>query len=364
MEQIERRQKQGEVFFFNSLLQSDGAILCTSLNQQKVYRYTPHQDRFTLLVAATHPKEDNPCLLETKPGRNWIVIGGQLYVIENGGDPRPIRLNTLPNNDYYLARIFPDGRGNMVWVANSAKKGSLFFTASEEEIIRTGSCETPTLLFRHQLFSPSSFVDRSGNLWVGTSGYGLRKVTLNLLPFQHFMQGTSVRHIMMGDKMYMTYGTNQLFWYDKASNLSHIETGNWPKDVFVQNVYQAKNGKSYLMYSDDPGVSFLGTRNSADYVWQKIKSSSLNAAIMEDTHGRIWIGGIENLICILPPDDRIAYLDFSKKLSTGASVYALHEDDQQNLWIGTTGGMIRLQTSDLRFTMDADSLLKIEYSIS
>ncbi|MCY7328471.1 MAG: hypothetical protein LH618_07985, partial [Saprospiraceae bacterium] len=93
MEQIERRQKQGEVFF-NSLLQSDGAILSTSSNQHKLYRYTPHNDRFTLLVAATHPKDDNPCLLETKPGRSWIIIGGQLYVIENGGDPRPIRLNT------------------------------------------------------------------------------------------------------------------------------------------------------------------------------------------------------------------------------------------------------------------------------
>jgi len=363
MEEIDRKELQGGVFFFNSLLLSDGAILSTSLDQHKVYRYTPHNDRFTLLVATTLPNNDGTCLLETKPGRSWITIGGQIYVIENGDNPQAIRLNTLPD-DYYLSRIFPDGRGNMIWVANSDTKGSLFFTASEEEIIRNGGCETPRLLFQHQLFSPSSFVDRSGNLWVGTSGYGLRKVTLNRLPFQHFMQGTSVRHIMMGEKMYISRGNNQLVWYDEASNLSHIERINRPKNVFVQNVYQAKNGKSYLIYSDEKSVSFLGTRNRADYVWQKIKSSSLNATILEDTHGRIWIGGIGGLTCLLPPDDRIAYLDFSKKLSTDAGVYALHEDDQQNLWIGTTGGMIRIPTSDLRFIMDADSLLKIEYPIS
>lgn len=363
MEQIECRQKQGKVFFFNSLLQSDGAILCTSLDQQEVYRYTPNNDQSTLLAVATHQNDDGPSLIETKPGRIWIAISGHVYTIENGGDPKAISLNTLPV-DYYLSRIFPDGRGNMIWVANSAKKGSIFFTASEEEIIRTGGCAAPTLLFRHQLLSPSSFIDRSGNLWVGSSGYGLRKVTLNLLPFQHVMQGSSIRHLMMREKIYMTCGTKHLFWYDEASNLSHIQQGNRPKDVSVQNVHLAKTGKSYWICSDDRSSSFLGIRNRADYVWQKLKSSSLNAPILEDTDGRIWIGGIGNLTCLLPPDDRIAYLDFSTKLSADASVYAVHADDEQNFWIGTTGGIIRIQMSDLRFTMDADSVLKIDYSIS
>ncbi|HLF63724.1 MAG TPA: ATP-binding protein, partial [Saprospiraceae bacterium] len=171
---------------------------------------------------------------------------------------------------------------------------------------------------------------------------------LSRQPFQHFLKGHSVRRILSSEKVYMWMaGTSQTCQLDEALNLAPHVPG-LPSDVY--QYYQARNGAVYII-----------TKDNKHYYLRDSKSAVINPRIVdfpaheytpitEDHSGNIWIGGLDaHLMRFHPSTGHVAFLDLSEQLGKGASVFVLHIDTKQNLWVGTTNGMAQIPIPGLMF---------------
>jgi ligand-binding sensor domain-containing protein/two-component sensor histidine kinase len=140
--------------------------------------------------------------------------------------------------------------------------------------------------------------DRKGNVWLGTSGGGL--VRLSQLPFQH----VATRNGRLAEPVYALA--------EMADSTIYVAAGN-------RGIWQLKNN---TLQQD----SLIGDR--------LFKAKALFA----DSKNRLWIG-TEGQGVFIKTKTTIHQLDAQSGIS-GAWVRAFAEDRQGNIWIGTAGGGI------------------------
>lgn len=262
---------------------------------------------------------------------------GQLYGCNSSGvftihlsngtlECTPFALSTTPIYGLKLFH-FPDNHlglttyGNGVFKANNAslepypcplpdivydaimgQNNELLFATQQNGII---VCENNALVQKYTRDSglPVDAVkcllrDQRGNLWLGTSGGGL--VRLSQLPFQH----VSTRNGRLAEPVYAIAEMTDSSVYVAAGN-----RGIWK---LVNNTLQQD--------------SLIGSR--------QFKAKALFA----DSKNRLWIG-TEGEGVFIKTATSIHQLDGQSGIS-GAWVRAFEEDYSGNIWIGTAGGGI------------------------
>ncbi len=240
-----------------------------------------------------------------------------------------------------------DQDGNLIWASRIGNESGIY-SLSEKELFRAGVSLEPKLICTLKDNITSLEIDHAGNLWVGTGGYGLRKIRLNHQPFDHYLKGNSVRRILASDSLYMWLGGSELIW--KLEDHKNLAT---PLPDLPRNVvqyYNTKNGGAYIITIDSrhyylknadsplPPPTFVDF-GSHDY-----------ACIIEDRQGNIWSGGFDAVLMRFEvATGMYSFFDISKQFGKTASVYALHLDPQGDLWVGTTNGMAQIKITDLKF---------------
>lgn len=166
------------------------------------------------------------------------------------------------------------------------------------------------------------FTDRQGNLWVCSYGNGLEKVTFN----------TSLFHLLS----------------------THPEDSEFPGNN-TRGVFQDRDGYIWVGNKDkivrvyDKNLQYIGNLTSQGKVIPN-STSELGIAytFTQDHTGTIWIGTKGNgLISAIPGEHPLSFrlqqyathTDNIYSLS-GNSIYSLHEDSRQRLWIATFEGGI------------------------
>ncbi len=140
--------------------------------------------------------------------------------------------------------------------------------------------------------------DQKGNLWLGTSGGGL--VRISQLPFQH----VATRNGRLAEPVYALA--------EMADGTVYVAAGNRGIWKLINNTLQQD--------------SLIGSR--------LFKAKALFA----DSKNRLWIG-TEGEGVFIKTETSIQQLDGQSGIS-GAWVRAFAEDDLGNIWIGTAGGGI------------------------
>lgn len=166
------------------------------------------------------------------------------------------------------------------------------------------------------------FTDRQGNLWVCSYGNGLEKVTFN----------TSLFHLLS----------------------THPEDSEFPGNN-TRAVFQDRDGNIWVGNKDkivrvyDKNLQYIGNLTSqGKVVPNSVSELGIAYTFTQDHTGTIWIGTKGNgLISAIPDKQPLSFrlqqytthTDNIYSLS-GNSVYSLHEDSQQRLWIATFEGGI------------------------
>lgn len=193
-------------------------------------------------------------------------------------------------------------------------------------------------------------IDPADNLWVGTSGYGLRKIKLARQPFRHFLKGTSVGRICATDGVYLSFHGDARF----NGKLDEATDRLLPVSELPQNIsqmFRAKNGTLYVV-GDDFYHNYLLVIKNGKVEKRRIDRLLSHAftSIVEDLYGNIFAtGGRGGLMRYEAATGNIGFADLSMPFGKNVSIFALHLDVQQNLWIGTSHGLARIQLTDLKF---------------
>ncbi len=200
------------------------------------------------------------------------------------------------------------------------------------------------------------YVDRSGLIWVGTNGYGIRKYNTGSEKFAHYASGMSIRKIeaFQNDQVYVK-GWGEVRRLDlNGNNLTtkedqqlhqrqdfivgrdntiwffHQKTGNKGdrlKEVLENYDPLTKTGKTYKFTVD---------------VFQEGIESKL-----EDSQGNIWNIGLGGTIFVFQPktgQHKIISIntDATNPMLKSAPITALYEDDNHIFWVGTETGLVKL----------------------
>jgi signal transduction histidine kinase/ligand-binding sensor domain-containing protein/DNA-binding response OmpR family regulator len=215
--------------------------------------------------------------------------------------------------------------------------------------------------------------DTTGLLWLRTDERGIEKITFQRNPFeQHllinpgtFRSDNEVRGLLEDRKKRLWVGGKggQLYVFENGKPLANL-FANLPADGL---------GLVYDMLQDKTGAIWLGTKfhglykavplNAAETKYQLYHyahnpndpnsiSSNEVYSLLEDKAGRMWVASFETgLDLAIPEGDRVRFIHDRNALSDYPvkmyhKIRHMAEDKDGRLWLGTTDGLLIVNTSN------------------
>ncbi len=268
------------------------------------------------------PNQIPNCLTEDKEGGLWISYrSGAVYELKDG---QVIKGSTLPG--------FPEGSDICSFATD--RQGQLWFA-------RNGKVGQ----FREGKFQTLLLEDKEGNIWVGTSGGGLDRISSRAITLQGSESGLSLPTIksICEDAV----GT---FWATiDNGDLVHLVNNHWQ----TMPVSTDWPGQANCLTVDREGTIWIGSRSGL-YCWRDGHFVNWNSpaamrdkafhAILVSRTGDVWLGqefpsAILRLHAgqlktfLLPTDSRV--------------IRAMTEDAAGNIWAGTSKGTLFRVTGDI-----------------
>lgn len=165
----------------------------------------------------------------------------------------------------------------------------------------------------------SLLIDNSGILWIGTESRGAVTLDLFRKKFNHL-------------ENYTETGRNL------TTNLVTAITGN-EDEIWVGSAY---NGLDYLKFRPDNTIE---TIHIDEIPYNSNNTSNEIISLMLDNEETLWIGTASNYLVSYDKNQKF------KSYPTGSFAFALHQDRQNDIWIGTWG-------KGLGYMPDRDSEIK------
>ncbi|MCC6815456.1 MAG: response regulator [Saprospiraceae bacterium] len=314
---------------------------------KKLYQFIP--ERLEFEWRKDNIEFSNPYKLNSDGS---LLMNGESFNViefENGFQNFPIFSKSITNSQ---VSTFMNDKNNNLWIGipnlnllsiydiNKWKRGILIDPIQSLNFIDSG-------------VAPMKIVeDKSGIVWLGTNGYGIRKYRQEEEKFRHLARGFSARKIINYNKEeILIRGWGKGLRYSTNGKIlpfpPHLSKGN------IHDYFVSKDGKLWLinMKNIENRNFIVNSLEELDVTTRKkrIFPVSLNISydalepIFEDNHGYLWICGINGEILILQPENgKIQTLNLNsegnKLMLTNAFITSLYEDTEGLLWIGTEEG--------------------------
>ncbi|CCH54230.1 histidine kinase [Fibrisoma limi BUZ 3] len=199
------------------------------------------------------------------------------------------------------------------------------------------------------------FIDRTGTIWLGTNGYGLRKFNPRVRQFQVWVPTTSPSYLYV-DRQAQTYVRHEYAYekLDRSTNrlVPFLSDALPPADKRQRYLMQDRQGFFWVSNTHFQTHQMQLFRFSSD--WKLLKKYPLppttsfgfySNQTVEDKNGKLWIGAINGKLLRFDPETETFHVFSYESLlpQKGADIetHSLYFDRTGTLWIGTTRGMIR-----------------------
>ena len=214
---------------------------------------------------------------------------------------------------------------------------------------------TPAFIKLDKAATYSGIVDRTGNLWIGTTGYGVRKISRKKLDFRHYLPGVSFYNFLR-----LPDGR---FWpgihiSDEVldPNTGQLVPSPWkytlPKGTWIHSLLIDRSGNWWMAASRNSRL-FIFKKENLGGQWKALPvelkfARDLPIPLLEDRRGNIWVAGVQGEVFRIRPDDhQVAHWQydqyFPNYLAGDLRSTCIVEDEGGTLWIGSTQGLVRLK---------------------
>lgn len=201
--------------------------------------------------------------------------------------------------------------------------------------------------------SRALFTDKSGNVWIGTNGYGARIIKLNRNPFEHFLPNYSAFNFRLIDSTRVWMGKTH------PNDLFHLKTkkiepapwsGKLPKKFHANNVLPDQAGNCWFTGQlDSVSRVVVLKKNSAvpEILPAGLKNYSYVAEqLFLDKYGNIWVGAHDGICLRFRPGawepEWFSYRNLLPPNLKGLRCNAIVQIPGGDLFIGTSQGLIRV----------------------
>lgn len=278
-------------------------------------------------VADGLPEDTVQALAESSDGRLWIGTTGGLARFDGAG----IELQQLGGS--------PPLSANSIFCLALAHDGSLWAGTEGGGLLRLKDGERTSFSAHEGLsdgFVRSVYEDDRSRLWVGTDD-GLFVLEGNRL---RRMEGArSFEHLAVHS---ITEDNEHRIWVG-GSKLIAINSDGSVREFTLPGAYSQNRVKRILQTAD--GTVWVGTVGGLQY-FKDGRFHSVNRihatvrSLLQTADGTLWIGTIGDGLWTLR-DGRLSELNVPGLLPS-ETVLSILQDTQQQIWIGTQAGLVRL----------------------
>lgn len=285
------------------------------------------------------------CIYQDRTNDNiWLGTFGAGLNIFN---PNSSKFELLKHNP-----LLPDNSlsSNFIWSVFEASDGWLWIGTNDKGITCYKTNDNEFLFFDVDNINPNAspnssvreiYEDRSGTIWVGTDGGGLCR-------FDGTDKGFTVFTSRPGNDNSLSDNSVRVIFEDSKSRL-------WIGTRNGFNRFDREKG-SFKRFMNDKSDS---TSISHNFVY---------SSIIEDYKGYLWIGTYGGGLNRFDPDTEIFthYNTTSKLALYNDIIFAIYQDKDSCLWIGTNEGLNHLnqRTGEVQYMSTMDGLPnEVVYSI-
>lgn len=201
-------------------------------------------------------------------------------------------------------------------------------------------------------FTPTVYVDRSGVVWLGTNGYGIRKYNPSNARFNHLMPGTSTR------QLYTDLKGRCWVWVAVSLKVLNPENGmyklppgfpSWiEKATWVINPEPDIFWFHYPIIEKQTALIKINERTGEVQSYPYTCKPNPDSPLLIDREGNIWFSSMDGQLVIFQPDTETFHYysmsDWFDERQENAAITAFYYADESDVaWAGTQYGLLRLQ---------------------
>lgn len=296
-------------------------------------------------------------LLEDKENKIWIGTSGfglnKLDLINNSFNHYFFNNenNSIQNNRIHSIVEYE----NDIWVG-TINGLSIFKKKTNHWINYKTIADDLTSISQNDI--RSMLIDNSKNIWVGTYGGGLNKISPKNIMFKHIKSGENpFKHINNNLVWSIFEDSREDLWvgteagisrfikktkrYIYYNNLSTLSFSNDP--LFPMSIIEDNNSNIWIG-SDNGLFKYIRTENKfIKYIYDKANSNSISnnriSTLFYDSSNQLWIGTRKGLNRYNKKGNFIRY----SQNNLNKNIYTINEDHKRNLWFGISGKLIKLQ---------------------
>jgi len=205
----------------------------------------------------------------------------------------------------------------------------------------------------HDPLNPNSLINNfvlsfcetsAGNLWIGTDGAGLSFWDKKKNKYSNYKHVANDKNSLVNDNVtsILEDGENRIWISTYGGGICRYnsKTDNFERFDCYNSIYKYLNNNVWLLYKDKHNNLLAGTVDGAVYYlnrstnkFEVYDNSLMNViSLGEDAKGNLWAGTFAGLIKVDPGHKN------NQLFKTTYPVRAIHEDKNNQLWIGTEGG--------------------------
>ncbi len=283
------------------------------------------------------PSDLVPALLEDRRGTIWIgSVPGGLLRLRDGVLDTLDRGRGLPNN---AVRALAEDREGGLWIGMNGG------------LARLGDLKLMTLGTRNGLVDDNVRVVAQapdGDLWVGTGGGGLSRIDergeTRHGPWDA-LSALSVRSLAVEPSGTLWIGTGDGLRSLRAGRLERHGENEGLRGHKVDLVHASRDG-GLLVSTEEAGLHRFRNGRFEPVTFGEAASLKGARVALEGSGGELWIGTLDSGLLEARGDQIVRRWTTAGGLP-GNAVFALHEDERGDLWIGTHDGLARLRDGHL-----------------
>jgi signal transduction histidine kinase/DNA-binding response OmpR family regulator/sugar lactone lactonase YvrE len=204
--------------------------------------------------------------------------------------------------------------------------------------------------------SNTFMVDKQGNIWIGTLGFGVRVIYKDKSLYKHTFDKVSIMAMIpvTGNKFWPgLYGSNRIFDIDRDT----FDTAPWvrafPELPLVYNYFISSNGDEWLLFTSVSTSYALFHKKRRDNTWSRAPiqlAHSVEEPVLfyEHIDKTVWIiGNMGEIYRYQPENQQYEKLNIRNKFPTWQQdrIRGLTAipDKGDLIWVGVIGGLIKIE---------------------
>ncbi|HOY12558.1 MAG TPA: ATP-binding protein [Saprospiraceae bacterium] len=211
----------------------------------------------------------------------------------------------------------------------------------------------------NNVFANFFFKDKTGLVWVGLNGHGLKKYSFESEKFNHLVPNQSIKNIFADPRnnLYIRSWNGETLIDSKGKILNSLMKGTDPR---VLDYFISKQGDLWITKRTDKKSGFISAIEKINPETRQVKvykttfknSYYHEQHISEDKLGRLWIGGHGGAIGVF---DTLSgdFIEFTintnpkSPLSDDALITSIYHDKAGTVWIGTEFGFTSIENKNI-----------------